>query len=276
MKPNTETASAPTIGLFWPSWTLWRREIVRFLRQRSRVIGALGTPLVFWLLIGGGLGRSFKLPGVDASMSYLEYTYPGAIGAILLFTSIFSMISIIDDRREGFMQGVLVAPVSRLAIVLGKVSGATTLAVAQAVLFLALAPVAEISLSMISVIATVGAMVLVALAVTSLGFWMAWRMESVQGFHAVMNLVLMPMLVLSGAFFPPEGSATLIRWVVNLNPMTYAIALIRQAMYFGSGPGHLSGQVGLPVAFGVSVLFAAVMLGLSVKVATNKTSNVSQ
>src|SRR5690606_33095204 len=112
-----------TAHIALPAWTLTRREIVRFLRQRSRVVGAVGTPLVFWLLFGGGIGQSIQAPG--AGDHYLEFSYPGAITAILVFTAIFAMISIIEDRREGFMQGVLVAPVPRVAIVLGKIGGAT-------------------------------------------------------------------------------------------------------------------------------------------------------
>ena len=256
--------------------TLWSREIVRFMRQRSRVIGAFGTPLVFWLLVGGGLGRSFTIGGAESPTSYLEYTYPGAIAAILLFTAVFSMISIIDDRRDGFLQGVLVAPVSRMAIVLGKVLGASTIAVAQATLFLLLAPIAGISLSLSGVVAVIVAMVLVAVTLSSLGFWMAWLMDSTQGFHAVMNLILMPMLMLSGAFFPPSGSVALLRWITMLNPMTYAIALLRHAMYLGHGPVGAADQVGLVPAVIVSAVFAVVMFTVCTLVATRDTSKVLQ
>jgi ABC-2 type transport system permease protein len=103
--------------------SLWRREMVRFLRQRSRVVGALGSPLIFWLLIGSGVGSSFRLSGSD--MGYMEYFFPGTVVLILLFTSIFSTISIIEDRKEGFLQAVLVAPVPRSAFVLGKLLGGT-------------------------------------------------------------------------------------------------------------------------------------------------------
>jgi len=249
---------------------------VRFARQRSRVIGALGTPLVFWLLVGFGLGRSFQLPGSDSSVSYLEYSYPGAIAAILLFTAIFSMISIIDDRREGFMQGVLVAPVARSSVVLGKVFGATVLAVAQAAIFLFLAPVAKIPLSVTAVLYTLAAMTLVAVALTGLGFWMAWLMDSTQGFHAIMNVVLLPMLVISGAFFPPSGSGKLFQWVMALNPMTYAVALLRWAMYAGAGPGATGDRISLPMALGITCLFAAATLGLSIHAATRKASKALQ
>lgn len=276
MNRSAEPQPATQTSFFRPCWTLCHREIVRFARQRSRVIGALGTPLVFWLLVGFGLGRSFRLPGTDSSISYLEYSYPGAIAAILLFTAIFSMISIIDDRREGFMQGVLVAPVARSSIVLGKVFGATTLAVAQAAIFLFLAPVAGIPLSFTAVVATLAAMTLVALALTGLGFWMAWLMDSVQGFHAIMNVVLMPMLIISGAFFPPSGSGKLLQWVMAANPMTYAVALLRWAIFAGAGPDTAGDRISLPMALGVTTLFGAATLGLSIHAATRKASKALQ
>ena len=261
MNGPTDLQTPTQTSFLRPCWTLCHREIVRFARQRSRVIGALGTPLVFWLLVGFGLGRSFRLPGTDNSISYLEYSYPGAIAAILLFTAIFSMISIIDDRREGFMQGVLVAPIARSSIVLGKVFGATTLAVAQAAIFLFLAPVAGISLSFTAVVATLAAMTLVALSLTGLGFWMAWLMDSVQGFHAIMNVVLMPMLIISGAFFPPSGAGKLLQWIMAANPMTYAVALLRWAIFAGAGSG--GDRISLPMALGITCLFGAATLGLS-------------
>jgi ABC-2 type transport system permease protein len=114
-------------GLMLPALSLCKRELVRFLRQRHRIIGALATPLIFWLLIGAGMGRSFAVPGSAGGSNYMEYFFPGTIVMILLFTAIFSTISIIEDRREGFLQGVLVAPVSRMAIVLGKILGGTVL-----------------------------------------------------------------------------------------------------------------------------------------------------
>ena len=127
-------------GLLLPALSLCQRELVRFLRQRNRIIGALATPIVFWLLIGGGMGRSFSSSNVPGGGSYLQYFFPGTVLMILLFTAIFSTISIIEDRREGFLQSVLVAPVSRQAIVLGKVLGGTILAFGQGLIFLLLAP----------------------------------------------------------------------------------------------------------------------------------------
>lgn len=217
---------------FWlPVFTLWRREIVRFLRQRSRVIGAFAQPLAFWLLLGGGFSASFRPPGAPGGSGYLEYFYPGIILLALLFTAIFATIAVIEDRKMGFLQGVLVAPVSRLSVVLGQALGSTTLAVLQGVLLLLLAPLVGIHLSFVSVLSAVGVMFLVALALSNLGLTIAWRLESVQGFHAIMNLILMPIWFLSGAFFPAAGLPRWFAWIMQLNPLTYGMAALRRCLY---------------------------------------------
>lgn len=132
----TSSASTTRRDASWSAVSaLWQREMVRFFRQRNRVIGAFGTPVLFWVALGSGLGRSFALPGTDQTMNYLEYFFPGVIVMILLFTAIFSTYTVIEDRREGFLQGVLVAPIGRWAIVLGKVLGGATIATAQGALF---------------------------------------------------------------------------------------------------------------------------------------------
>lgn len=272
----TTANQSPHVGLWAPCRTLWQREMVRFLRQRSRIIGALGTPVIFWLLMGAGLRQSMRVPGDEGGVNYLEFSFGGAIAAILLFTAIFSMISLIDDRRDGFLQGVLVAPVSRAAIALGKILGATTLAVGQSLVFLLLAPTAGISLSVLSVVATLAAMIVIAFAVTSLGFWIAWRMESTQGFHAIMNLVLLPMLVLSGAFFPPSGSAGWLRAVIAVNPMTYAVDLLRHCLYFQQDTIVIAPASSLPLALSVSIAFAAITFGLAIATVTRESAKALQ
>lgn len=135
-------------------FALWQREIVRFVRQRSRLIGAFAQPLAFWLLLGGGFSASFRPPGAPEGSGYLEYLYPGIIMLALLFTAIFATIAVVEDRKMGFLQGVLVAPVSRMSIVLGQALGSTTLALLQGGLLLLLAPVAGVSLSWGGVCAT--------------------------------------------------------------------------------------------------------------------------
>src|SRR3954447_10480617 len=150
------------------AWTLWTREIVRFYRQPSRIVGALGSPLLFWVLIGSGLGRSFKAEGSPQG-GYLEYFYPGTLALIVLFTAIFSTISVIEDRQQGFLQGVLVAPVPRLAIVRGRVLGATTLGLFQAGLFLLLAPLTFGSLGPGALLTVLAVLILLGLGLSGLG-----------------------------------------------------------------------------------------------------------
>lgn len=270
------TSALRKVGLWAPCRTLWQREMVRFLRQRSRIIGALGTPVVFWLLMGAGLRQSLRAPGNAANVDYLEFSFGGAIASILLFTAIFSMISLIDDRKDGFLQGVLVAPVSRSAIALGKIMGASTLAVGQSLIFLLLAPTAGISLTLATVALTTAAMVLIAFAVTSLGFWIAWRMESTQGFHAIMNLVLLPMLVLSGAFFPPSGSAKWLQAIITCNPMTYGVDLLRHCLYFHHESPVVSSGSSTTTSIAVSVAFAIVMFWLAIASVSKESAKALQ
>ena len=215
------------------TYSLWARDIIRFYRQRSRVIGALGTPVVFWLLLGSGLGSSFRV-NADASVNYLQYFFPGTLALIVLFTAIFSTISVIEDRREGFLQGVLVAPVPRATIVVGKLLSGTTLAVLQAMLFLLLAPATGIDLRADLILPLVVALLTLAFALTGLGFLVAWQLDSTQGFHAVMNLVMVPMWLLSGAVFPAEGAAWWIRAIMWANPMTYGVTALREVLTGGT------------------------------------------
>jgi len=227
--------SRPVISHFWlPMITLWKREVVRFLRQKNRVIGALATPILFWALIGSGMGTAFRPPSLPVDQDYLEYFYPGTMLMIVLFTAIFSTISIIEDRREGFLQGVLVAPVSPFSIVLGKILGGTTLAVGQSLLFYLLAPLVGLHFSFEGVFLVTVTLVVLSVALTGLGYVIAWPMQSVQGFHAIMNLFLLPLWLLSGALFALETAKGWIQWIMFMNPLTYGLRALRQA--FDPGP----------------------------------------
>lgn len=239
---------------------LWWREIVRFVRQRSRLVGAFAQPLVFWVLLGGGFSASFRPPGTAVEVSAMQYFYPGIIALVLLFTAIFATIAVVEDRKSGFLQGVLVAPIPRGSIVLGQALGGTTLAVVQGVLFLALAPLAGIPLSLASIVAVTVVLVAVAFALTSLGLMIAWRMESTQGFHAIMNLILMPIWILSGAFFPATGVPGWLGWIMRLNPLTYGMAALRRALYLSS-PSAIGGLPPFAFSFAVTIAFCAVAFG---------------
>ena len=246
-------------------FTLWKRELVRFFRQPSRIAGAAGSPLIFWVLIGSGLSGSFRLPGGPADLDYLEYFFPGTMVLTLLFAAIFSTISVIEDRNQGFLQGVLVAPVSRASIAAGKVLGGATLAWLQSVVFLALAPLSGISLTLSSILAAAGVLAVLGIALTAVGFAFAWKVDSVQGFHAVMNLLLVPMWLLSGAFFPPSGAPGWLAAVMKANPLTYGVAALRWALY-GSAPEVGTGLPGPAAALAVTLVAAVVAFGIDVLV----------
>ena len=187
---------------------------------------------MFWLLIGSGLSASFRFPSAETDeIGYIEYFYPGIVVLVLLFTSIFATISVVNDRREGFLQGVLVAPVPRWQIILAQALGGTTLALLQGALLLLLAPMTGIRFGAASLCATLGVMALLAFGLTNLGLLIAWRMESTQGFHAIMNLLLIPIWLLSGAFFPSTGVPSWLEWTMRFNPLTYGLAAFRQSLY---------------------------------------------
>ena len=237
------------------AWTLWTREIIRFYRQPSRLVGALGSPLLFWVLIGSGLGRSFQAEG-PLQGGYLEYFYPGTLALIILFTAIFSTISIIEDRQEGFLQGVLVAPVPRAAIVLCQILGSATLALMQAAIYLMLAPLTYGGLGAGTIAALLAILAVLAFGLSGLGFLIAWTLDSTQGFHAIMNLFLVPMWMLSGALFPSSGAAVWIQWLMWINPLTYGVSALRSTIY-----GHaLAGEPSLSVSLLVISAFAGAVL----------------
>ena len=247
-----------------PTLTLWQREIVRFYRQRNRIIGALLSPLVFWFVIGSGIGPSFRVGSAPNGMGYLEYFYPGTLILIMLFTAIFSTISIIEDRREGFLQSVLVAPISPGSIVCGKILGGTTLSLLQGLIFLLLAPFAGIHISPDRFLVCLATLFVVGFGLTGLGFLIAWPMESTQGFHAIMNVFLVPLWLMSGALFPATNPHSWIFWAVHLNPVTYGVAAVRRALYAGD-PGvlNLPGyalSLGVSAAFGFAMYLAASIL----------------
>jgi ABC-2 type transport system permease protein len=253
--------------LLLPAFTLWWREIVRFYRQRTRVIGVIASPLVFWLVIGSGFGTSFRSGESAGQQHYLDYFYPGALIMIVLFTSIFTMMSVIEDRKEGFLLSVLVAPVPRSAIVLGKVLGGTTLATIQGLIFLALGPFLGIHLSFGQLLLVVLTVFLVSFALTALGFAIAWPMDSTQAFHAIINLFLIPLWLLSGALFPLAGASGWIRVLMRINPLTYGVEALRSLLYPGTPE-----VFPLSSSLATLILFSGFMFGLAFVMVNRRTT----
>jgi ABC-2 type transport system permease protein len=244
---------------FWlPVATLWQRELVRFWRQKGRVLGVVASPLLFWLLIGFGSGK-------------LEFFFAGTLVLTVMFSAIFSTISIIEDRREGFLLSMLVSPASRTSIALGKILGAATLAWIQGLIFLLFAPVAGVYPSAGRLVPLASVVFLISFALTALGFLIAWKMDSTQGFHAVMNLFLVPMWMVSGSLFSMNEAHGAIRWIMRVNPLTYSISLLRRTLT----PGLSDGSPGLAASFAVTAVFGGVLLIASAVLANVKTTESS-
>lgn len=230
---NTAPKSTAATSLWTPAYSLWRRELVRFYRQKARVVGVIASPLLFWLVLGAGFSKTFQTQGSSGGVSshYVGYFFPGAIMMIVLFTAIFSMMSLIQDRNEGFLLSVLAAPISRSAIVLGKVLGGATLAAIQGWVFLVFSPLAGVHVGTLGILYSMLIIALASFALTALGFIIAWPMDSTQAFHAVINLVLIPLWLLSGSVFPASGASGWMKTLMLLNPLTYGVDALRNGLF---------------------------------------------
>ncbi len=261
------TTSGTTFGLM-PALSLWRREVVRFYRNISRVVGVIASPLLFWIVIGAGFGNSFRNPTTGGGQNYLDFFFPGALMMIVLFTSIFAMMSLIEDRNEGFLLSVLVAPVHRSVIVLGKVLGGTTLATLQGLLFLVLAPMIGIHFNIMQLLLVILDIFLVSFSLTALGFIIAWPMDSTSGFHAIINLFLIPLWLLSGSLFPVSSASPWMAFLMRINPLTYGTEALRNLLF----PATASPEFTLVKCLTVLVVFTVIMFSLAFVVANRRST----
>jgi ABC-2 type transport system permease protein len=246
-------------GIWMPAFSLWQREIVRFYRQKARVVGVIASPLLFWLVLGSGFANTFSSGAgtTGASSHYFGFFFPGSIVMIVLFTAIFSMMSLIQDRNEGFLLSVLAAPVSRSSIVLGKVLGGATLAAIQGIIFLVFAPLVGVHPDLAAIALSILSILLISFELTALGFAIAWPMDSTQAFHAVVNLILIPLWLLSGSLFPASGASGWMHFIMLLNPLTYGVDMLRHAL-FPAAETSFPLAVNMAVTVGFCVLsFAA-------------------
>jgi len=217
-------------------------------------------PVIVWALLGTGLQAAFPAGVGKETREFLKYFFPGNLILTLLFTSIFSTISVIEDRNEGFLQGVLVSPLSPLGIVFGKVLGGSLIAFLQGVIFLLLAPLAGFDFSWSEVGWIAAVIFSVAFSMTALGFVFAWKLDSVQGFHAIMNLVLFPMWLLSGAFFPTQTASLLLKPIIVINPLTYGMNALKGALGLGGTASEMAFQTGMVWLFGAAFVMVAVLV----------------
>jgi ABC-2 type transport system permease protein len=264
-------------------YIIWYRDLLRYRRDRARLVGSLAQPLLFLLIFGTGLSSSLAglgggfagTGGGGGSVNYVQFMYPGIIGMAVLFTAIFGAMSIVWDREFGFLKEVLVAPIDRSAVAIGKALGGATQAMIQGLLLLVLAPLVGVTLTFGSIVALVPLVFVLAFALSSLGVAIASRMRSMQGFQVVMNFLMLPVLFLSGAFFPLTGLPDWMTVLTRIDPASYGMDPIRRVVLEGAGfPGAFVERLGLTVfdqvlpigvEVGILFVFGIAMLGVAIR-----------
>jgi ABC-2 type transport system permease protein len=259
-------------------YIIWYRDVIRYWRDRLRLVASLAQPLLFLIVFGTGLSSALRgaFGGAGAgsgSISYVQFIFPGIIGMAVLFTSIFSAMSIVWDREFGFLKEVLVAPIDRSAIAIGKALGGSTQAMVQGLILLVLAPFIGVALTPLAVLELIPLIFVLAFALTTLGVVLATGMKSMQGFQAVMNFLMMPMFFLSGALFPLGNLPGWMTVLTRLDPAAYGIDPLRRVILGASGlPPALTDRLGLtiggqvlpiPAEVGLVLLFGLVMLAVA-------------
>lgn len=233
---------------------IWLRDLTRFSRDRAQILGGLSRPLLWLLVLGAGLGA--VVPRVGQAR-YMEFLFPGIIAINLLFASFLSAISIIWDREFGFLKEILVAPISRAAIALGKAASGSTIAVLQGLIVVAFGPLVGVWFSWGQLIGMIVFMFVIAFACTSIGILLASRISSFEGFGVISNFIVMPMFFLSGAIFPIDHLPTWLDLLVKVNPMTYGVDGLR-AIILHAHEFPLLFDVGFMVGFALLMLIWAV------------------
>jgi len=259
-------------------YIIWYRDVLRYSRDRMRLLASLAQPLLFLLVFGTGLSASLRGIGGGlggaSSINYVQFIYPGIIGMAVLFTSIFSAMSIVWDREFGFLKEVLVAPIDRSAIAIGKALGGSTQAMVQGMILLVLAPIVGVTLTPLAVIELIPLIFVLAFALTTLGVVLATGMKSMQGFQAVLNFLMMPIFFLSGALFPLSNLPWWMTALTRIDPAAYGIDPIRRVIMGASGvPSAVTDRLGLTVGgqtlpllaeVGLLLAFGMVMLGIAI------------
>jgi ABC-2 type transport system permease protein len=253
---------------------VWRRELIRFTRTRSRILSGFVQPILFLFVLGYGLS---PLVGSTAGFDFTKFVYPGVVAMSVVTTAIFSAMSIVWDREFGFLREMLVAPVSRSAIVIGKTAGGASIATVQGTIMLVLAPLVGVNLTPVVVVQVILIEFLMAVSLTAFGVFVASRIEKLESFQVVMQLVLFPMLFLSGAMFPLSGLPTWLAILTRINPLTYAIAPLRKVVFsaqsmpieaqrrFPTEVTILGHPLSMATEIGIVIAFAVVFLVLAVR-----------
>lgn len=208
-------------------YTVWLRDIKRYYRDKPRIIGSFAQPILFLFVLGTGIASSFSTFGGGGGKEFLDFMFPGIVGMTVLFTSFFSAMSIVWDREFGFLREILVAPISRTSIVVGKLLGGSTIAMFQGAIILLFSPLLKIPITFVIFFKVLGIMFLVAIAISAMGIVLASVIKSMQAFQVITNFLLMPMFFLSGALFPLNNTVKWMNVVSKINPLSYGIDAMR-------------------------------------------------
>ena len=233
---------------------IWKRDLIRLGRDRATITGSLARPILWLLILGVGMGSTISQVG---GVSYVEYLFPGIVALNLLFASFLSAISIIWDREFGFLKEMLVAPISRVSIAVGKTASGATVATLQGGIVLCFVPFVGASVSLQQVLLSVPLMLLISFGMTSLGLSIASRMSSFEGFGTIANFVIMPMFFISGAVFPLDQAPPWLKILSRANPMTYAVDLLR-GVFLGLNHRPLWIDLAILLGFSLCALWLAV------------------
>ncbi len=236
---------------------LWKREMTRFFRSPSRIIGSLAMPFFFLAILGTGLNGAFNIPGMQGN--YLEFIAPGIIGMVLMFSSMFAGIIVIMDRQFGFLKETMVAPISRLSIVLGKALGGATTAIIQGLLIMIISIFIGVQLQIANFILLVIFMFIISIMFVSLGIAIASMLEDMHGFQLIMNFLIMPLFFLSGALFPLSSAPELLKTISLLDPLTYGVNGLRHILI---GNSDIDFSICFAVITGFTILFMAIAIYL--------------
>jgi len=247
-------------------YSIWLRDLTRYRRDRFRLVSSVAQPALYLFVFGTGLSRGLAIRGGSGSSlgpvdNYVVFIYPGILGMSLLFTSIFSAMSIIWDREFGFLKEVMVAPISRTSVAIGKAMGGSTVAVIQGLIILLFAPFIGVSLSIQTLVIIIPLMFLISFSLTSFGIVIAARMESMEGFQMVMNFLVMPLFLLSGAMFPIERLPEWLKALTVLDPLTYGVDALRGLMLgMEVSANPISLNIAVIIAFGAAMISLAVVM----------------
>jgi ABC-2 type transport system permease protein len=265
----------------WPTlraiYIIWYRDVLRYWRDRTRLVASLAQPLLFLIVFGTGLSSALSgagggaaiggAAGAAAGLTYTQFIFPGIIGMSVLFSAIFGAMSIVWDREFGFLKEVLVAPIDRSAVAIGKSLGGANQAMVQGLILLILAPLIGVKLTLGSVAALVPLVFVLAFALSAMGVAIASRMKSMQGFQMVMNFLMMPMFFLSGALFPLSGLPAWMTVLTRIDPAAYGMDPLRRVVLGGAGlPSFALDKMGLTLFDNVLpiVVEAAILLGFGI------------